>query len=341
MVLACRVQRALDAALPRAHRSEPVRFHGGKTSHGDLDVLLACDHATFENATFENALGVSLGATEMVVNHSKRLDADPNRKVLSYSVPTEAGAFQVDVVQVPESAFDFARWYFAFNDLGNLLGRVARRMGFKLSESGLRLEVDAAGERVGEVVVTRDWELALSFLGYDSQRYWKGAQGGFDSLESLFDFVSSSPYFDPGVFLPENRPNAARRRDAARPTYQAFLAWMEGQGLCSASWGNQDKELFRANALVRATDRFPRLSRDVCDLLDHHRRMKAVRARFNGRVVSDVTGLEGPELGAFLRERQAFFGSEEALAEWVEGLTDAELRSAVAEQASEWHGRSQ
>ncbi|WP_019583823.1 hypothetical protein [Thioalkalivibrio sp. ALE16] len=334
MVLAARVQRALSAVLPEHHQSEPVRFHSGKRDHGDFDVLVACD-----DVEYVDGLGEALNASECKVNRPKKGGSDPNRKVTSYSVLVGHKPFQVDVVQVPESAFSFARWYFAFNDLGNLLGRVARRLGFKLSESGLWCEVDADGERVGEVAVTRDWDEALTFLGYDSDRYWAGVEGGFDSLESLFEFVASSPHFNPAPFRPENRSSADRRRDAMRPTYQAFLAWLDQQGSHLPVMEACDEELLRVSALTQAARDFPLFSRGVSEMLDHHRRMKSVHQRFNGRVVSDATGLVGSDLGAFLRAFRERMGSERALAEWVESRSDSDVGAALAVMAKAWRAQ--
>ncbi|WP_196801943.1 hypothetical protein [Thioalkalivibrio sp. ALE19] len=335
MVLAARVQRAMDRVLPVDHRAEPVRFFPGKADHGDLDVLLACD--AFEYA---EVLREALGATEMVVNRSRKETADPNRQVVSYAVPLDGDrVFQVDVVQVPARAFDFARWYFAGNDLGGLLGGVARRLGFKLADVGLLLEVDDENERVAELAVTRDWDEALAFLGYDPDAYRAGMlEGGFDTLDSLFAFVASSPYFDPSVYRPENRSGEARRRDANRPTYQAFLRWLDQRG--EADPPARDVTVLRADALTRAYRTFPAFARELDELLEGRRRMKKVRQRFNGHVVAEVTGLSGPELGAFMCEFQDLLGGPVGVADWVEARSDAEIRGLLTQLADRWLSRN-
>ncbi|WP_457824345.1 hypothetical protein, partial [Staphylococcus aureus] len=64
----------------------------------------------------------------------------------------------------------------------------------------------------------------------DAQHYeLLRANGGFRNLLDIFQFVVSSPYANLDIYLLENRNHKSRIRDSKRPTYNAFLDWLEQQ----------------------------------------------------------------------------------------------------------------
>jgi hypothetical protein len=74
-----------------------------------------------------------------------------------------------------------------------------------------------------EILLTREYEAALFFLGYDPERF----REGFENLEDIFKYVAGSRYFNRDIFLLENRNAQSRIRDRKRPTYTKFLTWCE------------------------------------------------------------------------------------------------------------------
>ena len=237
--------------------------------------------------------------------------------------------FQVDLIQVPPDVFAFALGYFSYNDLGNLLGRVARLHGFKLGHNGLFRPLRSPGNEshfVRDVLVTRDWPKALQFLGYDPARW----ELGFDSMEEMFAFVMDSRAFYPSAFPLEHRSHRARVRDRKRPTYTAFLQWLADRELDQAAQLDDDAlAVMQQWALAYALDQFEDFAKEWqqahADLKDG----LAFRQRFNGDVVRQLTGLDGAALGQHMRGLRARFSSDEALRAFVRGASDEALEAFI------------
>ena len=63
---------------------------------------------------------------------------------------------QVDLIFVPEAHFEMTLDYYSYNDLFNLAGRLARRIGLKLGNKGLSIVVRNGNYQLGEVILTND-----------------------------------------------------------------------------------------------------------------------------------------------------------------------------------------
>lgn len=327
--LAATVSECL-AALPVFQRPG-ARFavipaYREKPSFGDMDVLTyAPDYDGFEVAQH------LAGVTAPEVRHEK------NSPVTSLGLLTDEGQFQVDLIYSPAETFDFALAYYSFNDLGNLMGSVARAAGFKFGHLGLDYVVRGQENEslaLARVSVTTDFSAALRFLGYDDATYSRAARTGFPTLTSIFRFASSTPYFESAIFDMENLRTADRARDRKRPTYTAFLAWVRehSSGLPNYSWGMRDtpeRQTRQADFLARARERFPAFAEAVDGVHSRERAQRAQKARFNGDVATRMTGLTGPALGRFLRRWHDSFEDHQRELAWIEHASDRNLQSRV------------
>lgn len=180
--------RKMDAKNPRAVYSEIISYKS-KPSFGDLDILYTSFRKEGELPAADE-FAAALGAVGVM----------KNGPVTSFAVPVNGNSmFQVDLIRVGYDEFASAFSYFAYNDLGNLLGRVFHRAGFKLGHTGMSFVIrdeKNSSHVAKEVVVTRSWKKALEFAGYDFEKWLEG----FDTLEDVFRFVVSSPYFDKRLF---------------------------------------------------------------------------------------------------------------------------------------------
>lgn len=276
-VLTGEVCLALRHCLPDL-RIAPVVSYASKPDHGDLDVVV---ENTDAKRRLESALE-GMGVVEVVRNGPV------------WSVGW--GDFQVDLLFQPPEDFSFAERYFAYNDLGNLIGRTAHRLGLKFGHNGLRYVLRDGSYKVAELVLTRDFAEALCFLGFEARRHAEG----FATLEDVFRYAASSPYFEPEAFLMENRPHRARIRDAKRPTYTKFLAHLKAEQVGPGAKAG----LGYLSHLERARKRFPAFAAELAGAEAEHARRKSAKAVFNGVIVAGLTGLEGKSLGAFMRELQ-------------------------------------
>src|SRR5699024_1764549 len=176
-------------------RMAPVLSYRNKPDFGDADIVLESNYLPPD---WQARLSDALGSRAQV----------SNGPVFSL----EYDGFQVEFWLQPARDYCFARRYFAWNDLGNLIGRVAHGMGFKFGQDGLwHVNRRGAGgcRVVGTLLVTRNFDSALQFLGYDPLSH--GA--GFDTLEAIYRYAANSIWFDPSAFMLENRSHKARVRD--------------------------------------------------------------------------------------------------------------------------------
>ena len=196
---------------------------------------------------------------------------------------------QVDLNKVSMEDFNFAYDYFSWNDLGNLIGRIAHRQGLKFGHDGLWYIYRDGDQLLGEVLITGSYLDALEYLGFDSQQY----EDGFDTFEDMFRWVETSQYFEPCAFPLEHRNHQARMRDSKRKTYQAFLRRINFDG----EYVESDKAAW----LKEHIKRWPHLG-DAIEKMDAENALnKLAKEKLNGLIVSQLTGLQGKELGALMQ----------------------------------------
>ncbi|MBB4861643.1 hypothetical protein HNP46_000454 [Pseudomonas nitritireducens] len=305
-----RVIGSLAGAEP-PYRHEMVRAYRAKKDFGDLDVLV--DRKLFATYPTEEILS----AFEAAVG--QKLPYHKNGPCLSIGLPLDEGYLQVDLISSPAHEFDFTRGYFAWNDLGNLMGRIAHKMGLVLGHDALRLPIRDKTHLFKEVVITRDFNQAIELLGYDPKRY----NEGFDTLQDIYEFATSTPKFDPQIYALENRNHTARVRDKKRPVYTAFLTWLdEHKGQVPEFQWNEDKLVYLPEVFAK----FPAAEKEYKAAYEEYHRNKAMASKFNGNVVAEVTGYQGKELGEFI---QHFRKRNADLFERLESLTDEDIREAI------------
>jgi len=140
-----------------------------------------------------------------------------------------------------------------------------------------------------EILLTRNYDEALTFLGYSPARF----HAGFDSLSDIFEYVAGSAYFNRNIFLLENRSAQSRIRDRKRKTYAEFLKFCEAHPELPGYAYPERK----ADWLPRIEQGFPAFKAEHDKALADLAELRAVKAKFNGEWVSQLTGLQGKELG--------------------------------------------
>lgn len=221
------VLSALTITLP--YKTVAIPSYKSKESFGDCDLL-----TTATDEAFEESL-----SKDFILLGKKR-----NGGVTSYALKYGSfPPFQFDLIKAKKDSFKFHYNYLSYNDLGNLIGRVAAAFGFKFAHDGLYIlawyshkgEERSVG-RVKEYGKTNDcaeykmeklfisnFDQALEFLGFDSLRFVQG----FDTIDDILDFVANSKYFCKDFFLFENRNHDQRKRDVKRPTYTRALEYFD------------------------------------------------------------------------------------------------------------------
>jgi len=214
MSVADRVAAALVIATQLSQRFPGLRLgtlrsYRSKQDFSSLELLVA--------APVEGPLRADLTqfflqevCTGASVVHDKRL-------ALQYK------EFKVDVLFVPPKHMDMTLAHLAYQELGELISKVAHAQGMSLSGEGLVYRVRDGVLMVADIELATTWESALELLGYSHSRWLEG----FDGLDDVFAFVASSPLFMPSLFQLK-----APAQPGARPTLRnAFAAWLEQKDL--------------------------------------------------------------------------------------------------------------
>ena len=277
----------LRTDFPR-QQAAAIPAYRAKESFGDLDVLFTTD-------------GIHDDLAEYVKATFKAQEVVRNSHVISFDVRE----FQVDLIGSTTEDFAMSLHYFAWNDLGNILGRLYHKMGFKYGHTGLSMIFKDGDYQYAELKLSNEIEPILAFAGLDSARFL----AGFDTLENIFQFAASSPYFNKAIYLLENRNHASRTRDRKRQTYNALLQWLVQQPhLTAYPWdsvreqgGRQYQQVFMERAFAFFPDFQPRFMAVQARFVA----WQQGRAKFNGLQVQAWTGLEKQALGEFMRYLKA------------------------------------
>lgn len=238
-------------AITLPYKTAAIPSYRAKDNFGDCDLLTTATDEAFEK---------SLSKDFALLGKKK------NGGVTSYALKySNFPPFQFDLIKAKEESYKFHYNYLSYNDLGNLIGRVAAAFGFKFAHDGLYILAwyshkgeERSVDRVKEEGKTNEhaeykmeklfisnFDQALEFLGFDSLRF---AQG-FNTIDDILDFVASSKYFCKDFFLFENRNHDQRKRDVKRPTYTKALEYFNT--LTETKSRDEVTRAFKANVATK------------------------------------------------------------------------------------------
>lgn len=309
--MAAECLQKLRALYPQ-NRMHAIEAYRAKYDFGDLDILVE------SNGYDPHVAAEALGAHEVVRNGPTTSLGLPARSEVAY---IDGNVFQVDLVSSGSDAYEYAKAYFSFNDLGNLVGRTAHRAGLAHRHDGLYYYVRDGDYKFREILLTQDYDVALKFLGYDPARF----HAGFETLTDIFEYVTGSAYFHRDIFLLENRNYQSRVRDRKRKTYTDFLAWCEARPDLPAYQYPEKKAAW----LPHIFEHFPQFKLDYEKALSDMANQAEVKQRFNGEYVGTLTGLKGKELGMLMKHVKESFATPEFLHQFVLNASDAELAERI------------
>lgn len=327
-----------------------IPFFHQKSTFGDLDLLLCKESFAFDEATLDQFKSWIQDTFSVADGH---LVENDNTLSFGYrfcdTKTNEMKIFQVDLILAPREYFKTSLYYFGYNDLGNLLGRVAHKMGLKLGHKGLNY-ISRDGNRViGELCITKDMDAALLFLGWDPSRVSKG----FETLEDIYQFVSSGSYFNPKIYQLDQVSHHARVRDRKRPTYAGFLNWLDEHAFEHQTFfhwpdrplndepDNPELQKIRASFLQKAQIQFPQFSIDLRALYEKDAMVRTVKKKFNGTCIGEWTGLKGHDLSLFMSDlRQNMGETYENIKNHMDSHTESEWQDWVKQQSVLWKNRT-
>ena len=272
------IQQKLTKIFPHS-KCEGIKSYRMKNDHGDADFLLESD---FLPSNYCAMLLQEFSPNEWVKNGN--------------CISLEYKEFQVDIILTPSDEFNTSVNYFAWNDLGNLCGRIFHSIGMKLGHDGLSYNWRIGNCQFKNVIIEKDWEKILPIVGLSYERYTEG----FDSSEEIFEFVKSSKFFTADIFLLHNRNNVSRTRDRKRKTYMEFLKYINPEGIVydeSIPYTPTDKSGYLPY-LFQMVPTFKKLYEQT--EIEYKFAIQK-KAGYNGNLVMEWTGLSQKPLGEFLQ----------------------------------------
>jgi hypothetical protein len=257
-------------------RFDTPRYFESKESFGDMDVIVSME-------------GFNGNVREYITETFKPNEIFHNGNSYSFDFKE----LQIDFITVAPENYDSNYHYFAFNDLGNFIGRIAQSLGFKYGQEGLWINQFYNGQKIAKVMVSKDYPKIFEFLGLDYDTWVEG----FDSLEEIFEYVINSPYFDSEMFEMKNLNKINRDRNMKRKSYISFLAYI-AENAPNVVY-EQDKKAF----LKKAKEMFPEAEIDVQIKQNEYEVSKKllIKSKFNGGMVIEKYGITGKELGDALK----------------------------------------
>jgi hypothetical protein len=302
-------------------RVDVIPAYASKSDFGDLDILVTAEGLS--------ASGGRDALRSLATNEFFSTDMYPNGNVLSFdyraSPDQSEPGFQVDVISMPEDAYDYALHYSSFNDLGNLIGRTAHKAGLTHGHDGLWYYLREGTYLFRSILLTRDYDIALPFLGYSAERFHQG----FQNLTEIFEYVSGSEFFNSKIFDLENRNAAARVRDKKRKTYSEFLKYVEARPDLPKYPYPEDKKEW----LPRIAQHFPHFQGEYDEAIRELGIQRAVKSKYNGEYVGTLTGLAGKELGLLMKRFKESFDSLETMNAYVLETEKSALERRIVELA--------
>lgn len=258
-----------------------IPFYRTKETFGDMDILVSEP---------KEDLGIR-GANDFRLLFQKLFNPKAiihNGNVWSF----DQDNFQVDIIKTKPKYWDTTLTYYSYNDLGNLMGRIARRLGFRYGHYGLKgVYKSKYGFNDYEFFISDDIPKIFEFLGF----YYDEFKLGFDTLEDIFEYVIDSDYFDPNIFAYENLDHTNRVRNKKRDSYQKFIEYISVDNFEVSEFEGKDYHFERARIMFGED-----LKNQIETFKVYDEQLNKIRQKFNGNIVMDITKLQGKELGEFI-----------------------------------------
>lgn len=317
--------KVLKEQFPTA-RIESIPSYSEKSSFGDLDLLIS-ESAIKEYKNNNNDNTAEANPMKLLIaklfNSQEQVE---NGTALSFDYkldPKDTHGFQVDLIYTDDELFDFTKNYFSYNDLGNLIGQIAKKMNLKLGHQGLCYQVKNEDDCFATIQVSSDFYQSLEFLGLSSKRY----KQGFQNLNEIFEYVTTSKYFTPELYQFENSSYKDRVRYVKRSTQQSFSKYCLELQKTEKNFYQfpENKDTF----LPLIIKEFPGFESNLNKAWNFFNSKKHAKKYFNSKYIGNLVNLKDQNLGLFMNHIRKEFKSPVEFYSWMSKHSESDFKQYI------------
>lgn len=246
-----------------SYKEEGERFavpfsYKDKDTHGDVDLLTTMSL---------NGLLEKIKEDKDIEIHQDYLASIEGREISEHinHIPIriknnniETDWFQLDILRAEHEDFDCTFRYYCYNDLGNMIGRIAYGLGLDFGQRGLTYKFPKDHVfrkelgKEGDLIITKDYFKALDFLGLKGLNE-NNFNDYFKNKEDIFNFIYKCENMKPYAFLNVLKRSKSKIRDRKRGTLNEFLEFLVKKGdLTKEEVEAEDVEIFKNNKTVQS-----------------------------------------------------------------------------------------
>lgn len=280
----------LEKNFPNVKVGIPISY-SGKSSYGDVDVLLSEEN--IPQKIVEGELDRFYFLQQFAADHFNASFFSISKESISFDYSKINGLrFQVDFILTPKYDFEHHLSYLNYNDLSNIMGRIANSMGLSFGHLGLFYNLREGSNLIDKILLSKDFRANVKFLGFDEEKY----SHGFDSLDDMFDFISDSKYFHTSLFELENLNSQARSKVNKRKTHKEFFEYV------NTLERSQHTLKGEAEYLEIIKNHFPDLETQI--KISMQKKLESLKKKdfLNGFLVKKLTGENGARVGLLIEK---------------------------------------
>jgi hypothetical protein len=182
------------------------RYCADKAEFTHMEVLVTAAHMSELRTRILDARDVK--GDRIAIHATQPVE----RKGFSFTLPD----IRVDVINVPGLCATTARTYYHYAGLATIINAMAARMSCRFTVRGLLYTYGTHRVKVFGTWPTDTWRA----LGLDDNPWLVG----FPTQNEMFEWVASSPFFSPEIFLEDEVQMLERER--GRDVVVEFMAWL-------------------------------------------------------------------------------------------------------------------
>lgn len=264
-----------------------ILHYKNKPDHGDIDFVCLDKPPLREFTNFKEIFGATYYSQNSCV-HS-----------FDYK------GVQIDLATTDNlDSFTYYYLFSCFSPMGNVLGRMVKQKGLKWGIDGLTYPIKLSdSEQLGNIKVDIHgpyctFEKLLEFAGLENNfgDCFERFKSAFENQEDIFEWLSKSNLFNKDIFAFENLNHVNRKRDRLRKDYHSWLEFIKDKP--NKFVGTEDKTVY----IKKINNHFNvDINKEAEVLISQHTYKKFLKEKFNGKMVSEWTGLQGEDLGKVIK----------------------------------------